>query len=214
MIDMGLHDLGIVRSRLWQIATIISMCWGSVSALSGTSATPPPSSPKYPATMPAEIRGVEKFARVSEGLYRGAQPTAEGFAQLKRMGIKTVVSLRSFHTDTRLLQGSGLAYIRIGCNAWSPQDQDVITFLKIVRDPRNQPVFVHCAQGVDRTGMMVAAYRIAEQGWSTQDAEKELQDFGFHPIWADIRRHVERFDIDLLRGGLQNATAMSIGRSN
>lgn len=160
-----------------------------------------------PATRPAaaavvaalprdDIPGLPNFARVSPTLYRGAQPTAEGFAELKKMGVKTVVSLRSFTSDRGKLEGTGLRYVRIPCLAWCPEDEDVVRFLKVVTDPANQPVFVHCQHGADRTGYAVAAYRVVEQGWAMADAMRELHAFGFHRVWIPIPHYLRKFDAE------------------
>jgi tyrosine-protein phosphatase SIW14 len=143
--------------------------------------------------------GVPNFAQVAPGLYRGAQPTAEGFAALKKMGVKTVIDLRSMHSDRDKLKGLGLRYAEIPCFAWHPEDEDVARFLKLVADPANQPIFVHCAQGADRTGYMVAAYRMVEQGWSADDARQEMTGFHFHPLWTEITEYLGKFDAAKMR---------------
>lgn len=147
-----------------------------------------------PLTPRNDINGVKNFAKVSDALYRGEQPTAEGFAELKKMGIKTVVCLRELHSDRDLLKGLSLQYARIYCKAWHPEDEDVARFMKLIRDPKNQPVFVHCQHGSDRTGMMVASYRILEQGWTNAEAEKEIHNFGFHEIFSDIQKYLLTLD--------------------
>jgi tyrosine-protein phosphatase SIW14 len=134
-----------------------------------------------------DLPGLPNFARVSDGLYRGAQPTVEGFAELKKMGVKTIVNLRSAHSDMELLEGLGLAYVDIPFKPWHPEEEDVLAFLKVVSDPRNSPVFVHCQHGADRTGTMVAIYRVAVEGWDMKEAMEELPNFGFHAIWDDLK---------------------------
>jgi tyrosine-protein phosphatase SIW14 len=141
-----------------------------------------------------DLPGLKNFAQVSPILYRGEQPGAEGFQTLKKMGVKTVVNLRSLHSDRKELQGLGLQYVHIPCQAWNPSEADVAAFMQVVRNPKNQPVFVHCQHGADRTGMMVAVYRMTEQGWGNADAGKEIHNFGFHKIWADISDYLKRFD--------------------
>lgn len=148
---------------------------------------------REPLTPRNDIPGLTNYAKVSDALYRGAQPTAEGFAALKKMGIRTVVNLRSFNSDREQLTGLGLQYVHIYCKAWHPEDEDVVKFLQVVSDPKNHPVFVHCQHGADRTGMMAASYRIVEQGWSVEDAAKELGRFGFHTVWTDIAKYLRDF---------------------
>ena len=136
---------------------------------------------------PLERPGLPNLHKVSDGLYRGAQPTAEGFRQLQAMGIRTVVNLRSFHSDRDEMGEADLQYEHITMKAWHAEDEDVVRFLQIVSDPDRTPVFVHCQHGADRTGVIVAAYRIALQGWTVDDAVEEmvLGGYGFHELWRD-----------------------------
>lgn len=148
-----------------------------------------------------ERPGLPNLHKVSDGLYRGAQPTAEGFRELSEMGIKTVVNLRSFHSDGDLLNDLPLAYEHIYFKAWHSEDEDVIQFLLVVTDADRTPVFVHCQHGADRTGVMCAAYRIIVQGWSKEDAVREMTGggFGFHPVWQNLVDYVNDLDVEKLR---------------
>jgi tyrosine-protein phosphatase SIW14 len=171
-------------------------------ALAGCASTPtaPQGIPAQGGISPRQdIVGLGNYAQVSLVLHRGAQPTAEGFAALKKLGIKTVVNLRLTHSDRDKLRGLGLRYAHIPSAAWNPDDASIARFLSIVTDPNNQPVFVHCQHGADRTGAAVASYRIVAQGWTPKQAEQELARFGFHPIWARIPEWIEHFDADAMR---------------
>jgi len=130
-----------------------------------------------------ELSGVPNFHKVSEKLYRGAQPTAEGMQQLKNLGVKTIVNLRSFHSDQDEIQDIGLDYEHIYMKTWHPEDKEVLRFLRIVTDPNRAPVFVHCKRGADRTGTMCAIYRIAAQNWSKNEAIKEMTKGEFWLLW-------------------------------
>ena len=66
-------------------------------------------------------------------------------------------------------------------------------FLEIVTDPARQPLYFHCWRGKDRTGAMCAAYRIHVEGWTLEDARREMQEFGFYPGWRDLWNWVARF---------------------
>ena len=85
----------------------------------------------------------------------------------------------------------------ISCTAWHPEDENVVKFLQVLRDPKNRPVFVHCQHGADRTGLMVAIYRIAVQGWSRQDAIQEMTQggTGFHEVWTNLIDYLLKLDI-------------------
>ncbi len=89
-----------------------------------------------------------------------------------------------------------MRYEQIRFDTWHVKDEDVKRFLQLVRDPNNQPVLLHCKHGADRTGMMVAIYRVVEQGWSKQAAIAEMTQggFGYHPIWSNLIRYIENMD--------------------
>jgi protein tyrosine/serine phosphatase len=145
--------------------------------------------------------GLPNLHKVSDTLYRGAQPTAEGFRELKAMGIRTVVNLRSFHSDRDMLGDLGLAYEHIYMKAWHAENEDIVRFLQIVNDPARQPVFVHCQHGADRTGTVCALYRIVIQGWDRDEAVKEMTggDFGFHEIWDNLPEYINNLDLDKIK---------------
>jgi protein tyrosine/serine phosphatase len=162
-------------------------------------ATPVEAAPTYDLASPKDLPGLANFAQVSPALYRSAQPTREGFKRLKKLGVKTIVSLRTLHSDRDDLEGLGLNYARISFKPWHAEDEDVVKFLKIVTNPEYQPVLVHCKHGSDRTGTMVALYRVYEQGWPKKVALSELPRFGFHKVWANLKRYFRKVDIVSLR---------------
>jgi uncharacterized protein (TIGR01244 family) len=145
--------------------------------------------------------GLPNLHKVSDALYRGAQPDDEGFATLKKLGIKTVVNLRTFHSDRSECRRAGLDYVHITAQAWEGEDDEVIDFLKVVTDKTRQPVFVHCQHGADRTGVMCAVYRMAVQGWSTDDAVREMTEggYGFHSVWDNLVTYIRGLDAEELR---------------
>jgi tyrosine-protein phosphatase SIW14 len=147
------------------------------------------------------LPGLPNFYKVSDNLYRGAQPTAEGMRQLKKLGIKTVINLRSMHSDRDEIGNTKLTYKHIPMTAFNPKTSDVIRFLQIISDSNCAPVFVHCQHGSDRTGMMCAIYRIAVQGWSKDQAIKEMTKggFGFHSIFKNLVKYIRRLDINKLK---------------
>lgn len=156
----------------------------------------------YEATRPSNtaMPGVRNFARVSDVLFRGEQPTPEGFVNLReKEKVRTVVNLRTFHGDRDALRGTGFRYAHIPAQAWNIGDDDVAQFLKVVTDPANQPVFVHCQQGADRTGLCVAVYRVMEQGWTADEAAAELSAFGHNEIWCNVRASLRSLDVEKMR---------------
>jgi protein tyrosine phosphatase (PTP) superfamily phosphohydrolase (DUF442 family) len=128
---------------------------------------------------------LRNFYKVSDTLYRGAQPSPLGMRELERMGIRTIINLRDWHSDRTALKGTSLRYEHVRMSAAWPRDKDVIRFIQIVSKRENGPFFVHCQHGADRTGTMCAVYRVAFQGWNKNEAIEEVTKggFGFHKIW-------------------------------
>ena len=154
--------------------------------------------------------GLPNLFRVNANLYRSAQPERAGFAYLNTFTalyqtdhpIKTVLSLRDANEDFKFNPAdSTLVLKQIRFHTWHPEDADVIAFLRIVNNPEWQPVLVHCKHGSDRTGMMIAIYRIAYQGWSKQQAIDEMihGGYGFHPMWQNLVRYINNLDIDAMQ---------------
>lgn len=144
---------------------------------------------------PVKRKGLPNLYKVSDQLYRGAQPTKDGIKELKKLGIKTIVNLRLSHSDRKLLGDSGLSYERIPVNVFRPKKKSYVRFLKIVTDSSKQPVFVHCKKGADRTGVAVASYRIFVQGWDKEEAIKEMRKggYGFHKIHFSLIKFIRKF---------------------
>ncbi|MBF0100438.1 MAG: dual specificity protein phosphatase family protein [Desulfobacterales bacterium] len=152
-----------------------------------------------------ELPHVENLYRVDEGLYRSAQPDTDGFLELKKFGITQVLNLRDFFDDADETKGMGLKLYSVEMNAWNIRDQDVIAALKIISDKQNRPLLVHCKHGADRTGTIIAMYRIVIQGWTKKEALNELIDggFGYHTIWKNIPEYIKTVDIEKIKKNLQ-----------
>jgi len=152
--------------------------------------------------VPQQGEGLSNFFKVTDNLYRGAQPSAEGMKTLEKLGFKTVINLRNLHDDDELLKGTALKGIHIDVNPMDADDwEEHLAFLKAATDPANLPVFLHCQHGADRTGMMIAVYRMAVQGWSRAEALREMTEggYGFHKVWWNIVRAVKKVDVEKLR---------------
>ena len=147
------------------------------------------------------LPGVPNLHRVSESLYRGAQPTAQGMEQLHKLGIKTIVNLRSFHSDRNEIGTLPLAYEHITMKTWHAEDKEVVRFLQIVTDESRTPVFVHCQRGADRTGTMCALYRVVVEGWTKEQAIAEMTQggFGFYEGWQNLVEYVRHLDIKSIK---------------
>ena len=155
---------------------------------------------------PMPLPGIPNLHRVSDHLYRSAQPTALGMKCLKAMGIRAIVNLRSYHSARREIGRTRLRCEHIPMKASHSEAEDIVSFLKFVTVPRNCPVLVHCQYGSNRTGVMCAAYRMVVEGWPREAALREMTDgdFGFRGIWDNHRNHLNELDVDQLRGEIDN----------
>src|SRR5215469_15488394 len=129
-----------------------------------------------------ELAGVTDFGEVTPTLYRGGQPTREGFENLARMGINIVVDTGRLTRDEGLITSLGMRYVSLPWYCPFPKDKVFADFLKLIKDNSDKKVFVHCRLGEDRTGMMIAAYRMGTQGWNAEEAMRELHDVGYRGI--------------------------------
>src|SRR6202795_1787077 len=156
--------------------------------------TPPPPPPppttqqqtetqQPPADTPVEVIGkqlIPEFAEVTPALYRGAQPRKHGFEALAKIGIQIVVDLRGDRDGERTeVTGLGMQYVPMHWECSFPKDGIFADFLTLIRKNPGKKIFVHCRVGDDRTGMMIATYRMAEEGWTSKRAMEEMTKYGF-----------------------------------
>jgi tyrosine-protein phosphatase SIW14 len=133
--------------------------------------------------------GLRNAAKVSEQLYRGAQPRAAGLRALQKIGIATIVDLRAENRvkvawERKTAESLGMRFINIPVDAWAPPSEaQVAEFLSLFRDRPQEKVFVHCEFGDDRTGTFVATYRMAYENFSVEEALREMTQFGFNNVW-------------------------------
>jgi protein tyrosine/serine phosphatase len=148
---------------------------------------------------PVAVAGVPNLNRVTPTFYRSAQPLKAGFPKLEPgAGIKTVVSLRAFHSDAKLAKSTGLKLVSVPINTWKINTTDVVRALAEIRHAEaNGPVLLHCLHGADRTGLVTAMYRMIYQGWSKADAETEMRkgSYGYHAVWGNIPRFIAKADL-------------------
>jgi protein tyrosine/serine phosphatase len=135
------------------------------------------------------------FHRVDEVYIRGSQPVRGGIATLVRLGVKTLVDLRSVYDHTDDIRDSaeiaGLAYEWVPMSIWDPPtDAEASKFISLVTNTAKAPFFVFCADGLNRTGEMTAIYRIAHSGWSVEKALAEADEIGFNPYYWSLRNYV------------------------
>jgi len=143
------------------------------------------------------VAGLDNFARVNPALYRGAQPTEEGFRQLKAMGVKTVIDFRSHHSTKAQVEAAGMNPVEIPLKAdltsVPPDDEALKKFFEVVLDPARQPVYIHCAFGKDRTGTMAAIYRLEVDHWTADEALQEMEAFGYHNMYHALINYVRAY---------------------
>jgi protein tyrosine phosphatase (PTP) superfamily phosphohydrolase (DUF442 family) len=143
-----------------------------------------------------EVKGsLPLFRSVSAGYLRGAQPARGGLELLARLGVKTLVDLRSKYDRTQGVEAeaerAGLQYYWLPLSVWDPPtDAQTAEFLGVVTDQSRGPVFVFCTDGVNRTGEMTAIYRISHDGWNVDRAIKEMDEAGFSPYYYSLRNYV------------------------
>ena len=147
----------------------------------------------------AQPAGLPNFHKVDDHVYRGAQPTPEGFRNLSKLGIKTVVDLRgSEHSEAaekKIVEADGMRYVSIPMRGMStPTDQQISGALKLIDDPASGPVFIHCRRGADRTGAVIACYRISHDHWDSGRAVDEANTFGMSLFQLAIRRYIAHYD--------------------
>jgi len=128
-----------------------------------------------------KVKGIPNFAEVSPNLYRGAVPSPAGIKSLKTMDIDLVVDLRgkADRVEETAVTKLGMQYVSIPSHCPFPSDTAWAHFLRVIRENDGKKVFVHCRLGADRTGMAVAAYRMADEGWTAPEALQEMRAFGF-----------------------------------
>jgi len=143
-------------------------------------------------------------------VYRGAQPRDGGLSRLRELGINTVINLRGASARTRAEEAEaralGLNYFNIALPNWGrPQDARVRRILEIIAAPENGRVFIHCRSGVDRTGLIVAMYRMTNEGWNTNDALAEADRDGMRRTQFWMRDYAEDFGARKAKLGPESA---------
>ena len=136
------------------------------------------------------IDEAKNFYRVDELLFRSAQLDGSYAAKLHELGIKSIVNLRHFSRGgDRRAFGDQFWLANKPLQSWEIRPAQIADVLRTIRERQKEgAVLVHCYHGADRTGLVVAMYRVIYQGWSLDAARSEMIDgrYGFHPMWQDI----------------------------
>jgi protein tyrosine/serine phosphatase len=138
---------------------------------------------------------IDNFGKINANYYRGAQPEGQGYSELKALGVKTVIDLQAdgLANEKAMVEKAGMKFYRIPMTTSDTPSQAAVTeFLKLVNDPANQPVYVHCKGGRHRTGAMTAAYRMTQDGWDADKAYQEMKAYRFEgfPGHPELKKFV------------------------
>lgn len=166
--------LPVTRRSIAAVAAAISLALPVAAYAGGPS--------NVPAVSGATVR-IDNFGRIDAHYYRGSQPEGRDYTDLAAIGVKTIINLTSDDAqpnEKALTEQAGMSYVQIPMTMHrAPTEAQLAEFFRVVDDPARQPVFVHCVGGKHRTGVMTAAYRIAEDHWTADQAFKEMKDYHF-----------------------------------
>jgi len=142
---------------------------------------------------------IVNFGKVNDNLYRGAQPGAEGLANLKKLGIKTIINLRqpgkSWEAEVDQARTHGLVFTNIPFSGLGrPKEEDVRHVLALI-EALPSPIFIHCEHGCDRTGTVIACYRIQHDKWSNDAALAEAEHYGISKFERGMRKYIVSFGV-------------------
>jgi uncharacterized protein (TIGR01244 family) len=159
------------------------------------------------------------FQKTDDHVYRGAQPTDEGFKELAQLGIKTVIDLRQIgeHSqadEQKIVTSLGMRYLSIPMKGMSaPKDDQVAAVLGFLTDTTGGPVFIHCRRGADRTGTMIAVYRISQDGWENKKALSEAKFYGMSIFERAMQHYVMDYKTHVVLAGAGAALAPSAAQT-
>jgi tyrosine-protein phosphatase SIW14 len=149
------------------------------------------------------IPGVPNAGSVTGNLFRGAQPKDSAYADLQKLGMNIVVDLRGesgeVSSEKKAVEQMGMKFVSL---PWSgaglPSRDELLTYFTLLRDNPDKKIFLHCQYGADRTGVMIALYRIAVDHWTAEQAIKEMKDFHYHSFMLPhLAKYVKAFPAEL-----------------
>ena len=157
---------------------------------------------------------IKNFGKMDDRFYRGAQPNAEDYKDLKALGVKTVIDLQDSPTsyEKGAVEALGMRYVNIPMSDSSyPKQESIDAFLKLVNDPATGTMYVHCAGGRHRTGVMGAVYRFNVNHWNLDQAYTEMKDYDFYTRFGhgDLKTFVEDYSRRMQNTSAAAATATS-----
>lgn len=135
---------------------------------------------------------------MTDQIFRGGQPSEEGLNLLKQKGIATIINLReeatAIEAERAYVQSIGLRYISIPLRPFDvPATESIEKFLILIHEKDQQPFFIHCLHGMDRTGLMVGLYRMKYSDWTYERSLEEMLSLGFHQAFKNLSSVLESY---------------------
>lgn len=168
-------------------------------------AAPTSSEPRNP-EWATPVASQQNLFRVTPSFFRSARLKSGDVSLVQSLGVKTVISLRSFHSDDKVLKNSGIKIQRVPINTWAIGDEHVVKALRAIKTAeKDGPVLLHCQHGADRTGMIAAMYRLVYMGWSREQALDEMQNggYGYHSMWKNIVKYMQTVDVAKIKQAVE-----------
>ncbi len=161
---------------------------------------------QQPTTRPSEwatkvsATKLKNLYKVNDSIYRCEQPDSLGFEILNKMGVMSVLNLRTTHKDNKLKHKLPIQLYNVKMSAEQITDDDIIRALWILKNSP-KPIVVHCAHGSDRTGAVLAMYRIVFQNWTKEQAINEMKKggYGFHKLYFNIAKYIKKVDVEKIK---------------
>ena len=162
------------------------------------------------------VEGIKNFHQVDQHVYRGAQPSDRGFASLANMGVKTIIDLREpgarSQNEQSVVTAAGMRYINVPMSGLTPpSDSEITKILGLLEDGSSGPVFVHCMRGADRTGAVIAAYRIDHDRWDNLRALSEAKEMGMSFFQLPRKSFILGFQPRVVEANSKATTAPAAG---
>lgn len=181
------------RQAVCSVAVVLTLLCAAASAQDATNPTDLP-----------------RLQQVSEKLYRSGQPREGGLTRLRELGINTIINLRGTSARTKAEEAEaralGFNYYNVALPNWGrPQETRVARILELIAAPENGRVLIHCKEGVDRTGMITAVYRMTHEGWTSKQALDEANRSGMRRTQVWMRDYVEDYGDRVVKLGPETA---------
>lgn len=182
------QQCNITRIRLFLVCLCLSVAWHGMGQISKAE------------RIHLQFSDLTNFYRIDSMLYRSDQPSHRDFVALEKFGIREVLNLRAFHSDTKGAKGTTLLLHHLPTHAFWLSEDHLVDILRVIRD-REGPMLVHCYHGSDRTGIVVALYRMVFQNVPKETAIAEMHEaqFGHHDIFFNITRLLKKVDVEKIR---------------